>query len=170
MTILAWDGPPGLAGRLARSHVARKEAETDSVNVQACQSFAKVNRRKAKLALSEFAQNGPTGSAGVLVLPFAMAESKSEAAFATESANAKESQLILKFAIPSAALFGQNGAITELARPPVGSENACESDPATALALAAGMTRKSATVAMASALTGLNGQLGRIARSPAEKA
>ena len=169
MTILAWDGLPGLAGQFARSHVEKKETERDSVNVLDCLNFAKVNHRKATLASSEFAQNGPTGSAGIRVLPFAIAENKNVTEFATESANAKESLWILKFAILSVVLLGQNGAITELARPLVELENDFEKDRATVLVLAAEMTLKSATVATASVLTGPNGQRGPIAQSPAEK-
>ena len=89
---------------------------------------------------------------------------------ARQITNVKESQLILEFAILSVALLGQNGAITERARPLVESENASEKDPATALVPAAVMTLKSATVATASVLTGPNGQRGLIAQNPAEKA
>ena len=98
-----------------------------------------------------------------------MAENKNVTEFATESANAKESQLILKFAILSVVLLGQNGAITERARPLVELENAFEKDPVTALVPAAEMTLKSATVATASVLTGPNGRRGLIAQNPAEK-
>ena len=98
-----------------------------------------------------------------------MAENKNVTEFATESANAKESQLILELVILSVVLLGQNGAIMERARPLVESENAFEKDPATALVPAAEMTLKSATVATASVLTGPNGQRGLIAQSPVEK-
>ena len=149
--------------------MARKEEETDSVSVKDCLNFAKVNRAKANLALSESAQNGPTGLAGIPALHNAMAESKNVAAFATESANAKVSRLTLKFATLNVVLIGLNGAITELARLPVESESGFGNDPATVLEPAAGMTLKSATAATVNALTGPNGQLGRIAQSPAEK-
>jgi len=98
-----------------------------------------------------------------------MAENKNVTEFATESATAKESQLILKFAILNVVLLGQNGAITELARPLVELANAFERDPVTALVPVAEMTLKSATVATASVLTGPNGLRGLIAQSPAEK-
>ena len=149
--------------------MARKEEETDSVSVKDCLNFAKVNRAKANLALSEFAQNGPTGLAGIPALHFAMAESKSVPAFATESASVKVSLLILKFATLNVVLIGQNGAITELARLPVELESAFGTDPAMVLVPAAGMTLKLATAATVNALTGPNGQLGRIAQSRAEK-